>query len=170
MSERLERHTQRAFPPYAFVPGSGTPHPTGDPRGHSYTGEREEPPPWLPPEDWRSCEDYLWGVDLYNHGYLWEAHEAWEGLWHVSKHEPDMADFLQGLIQCAAAALKVTMKNAKGVARLTEAGTGRLERVSQAHAGDYMGLDVEAFVDAMREWAGSEPSENDSRPRIALRR
>ena len=53
---------------------------------------------------------FLYGVDLYNHGYLWEAHEAWEGLWHQAKRDALQAEFLQGLIQCAAAALKVVVE------------------------------------------------------------
>ena len=56
----------------------------------------------------REDEEYLYGVDCYNHGYLWEAHEAWEGLWHQAKGTPAHAECLQGLIQCAAAALKVS--------------------------------------------------------------
>ena len=167
MSVVPERYSRQAFPGYAFLPGRD-PHPTRDPRGHSFREEPEAPPPWLPPEDWRDCADYLYGVDLYNHGYLWEAHEAWEGLWHVSKHEPDMADFLQGLIQCAAACLKGPMKQPRGLARLSEMGTARLERVAREHAGHYMGLALEPFVDAMRAWAGSQPTEIEDRPRLSL--
>ena len=58
------------------------PHPTQDERGHSYSRGEEAPALYFPPESWRENADYLYGVDLYNHGYLWEAHEAWEGLWH----------------------------------------------------------------------------------------
>ncbi|MER9222262.1 DUF309 domain-containing protein [Mesorhizobium sp. M0644] len=27
-------------------------------------------------------------IDLINHGYYWEAHEAWEPLWHAAKQSP----------------------------------------------------------------------------------
>ncbi|MER9856292.1 DUF309 domain-containing protein [Mesorhizobium sp. M0098] len=28
---------------------------------------------------------FRWGIDLFNHGYYyWEAHEAWEPLWHAA--------------------------------------------------------------------------------------
>ena len=94
MSEALHRYApKRAFPPYAFQPGKH-PHPTRDPKGHSYTGEPEPPADYFEPEEWRDNEDYLFGVDLYNHGYLWEAHEAWESIWHPSKHDAEQADFL----------------------------------------------------------------------------
>ncbi|MER9007639.1 DUF309 domain-containing protein [Mesorhizobium sp. M0862] len=27
---------------------------------------------------------FRWGIDLFNHGYYWEAHEAWEPLWQTA--------------------------------------------------------------------------------------
>src|SRR4030095_3868699 len=76
---------QRPFPPYRFVPGLN-PHPVSHPQGHSYRGRaREEPPPRFAPERWRENVDFLHGCDLYNHAYWWEAHEAWEGLWHLTR-------------------------------------------------------------------------------------
>jgi len=156
----------RPFPAYAFLPGRD-PHPTRDPRGHSY---REEPEPaaiYLEPDSWRENEDYLFGVDLYNHGYLWEAHEAWEGLWHEAKHDRDQAEFLQGLIQCAAASLKIPMEQPRGLERLSEAGTSRLLSVARSSP-SYMGLDVLDFVAAFRAFAGSNPVDANERPRLAL--
>jgi predicted metal-dependent hydrolase len=48
----------------------------------------------------------LRGVDLFNHGFYWEAHEAWEGLWHACGRKGVLADFLKGLIQLAASGVK----------------------------------------------------------------
>ena len=70
------------FPSYAFLPGRD-PHPQRDPAGHSY-GEHGPTAVHVDADDWRDNEPYLFGVDLYNHGFLWEAHEAWEGIWHPS--------------------------------------------------------------------------------------
>jgi len=155
----------RAFPPYAFLPGRD-PHPTGDPRGHSFGAERPLPP-HLPPERWREDEEYLHGIDLYNHGYLWEAHEAWEGRWHQARGDALHADFLQGLIQCAAASLKLRLEQRRGLERLAEMGTARLERVARAAGPRYMGLDVPAFVDAFRTFASTATSA-DQRPLLRL--
>jgi hypothetical protein len=157
----------RPFPPYAYLPGRD-PHPTGDPRGHSSASAPEPPADYFAPDDWRRNHDYLYGVDLYNAGYLWEAHEAWEGLWHEAKHDRLQAPFLQGLIQCAAAALKVPMRQPNGLARLAEQGTARLERVAREAGGRFMGLDVAAFVAAFRVFAASQPESADERPRIEL--
>jgi hypothetical protein len=94
----------RPFPPYSFVPGR-FPHPVSDPAGHSH-GQQAEPPAPLDPNRWQESSDYLYGLDLFNHGYYWEAHEAWEGLWHVAGREGTVADFLKGLIKLAAAGVK----------------------------------------------------------------
>jgi hypothetical protein len=156
----------RPFPAYAFLPGRD-PHPTGDPRGHSF-GALGEEPVYLPAGRWRENDDWLFGCDLYNHGYLWEAHEAWEGLWHRAREERDQADLLQGLIQCAAACLKIPMDQPRGRARLAEAGTAKLERVARAHGGHHMGLDLFAFLRDFRAWVAPESPALDDRPRLWL--
>ena len=154
----------RPFPTYAYLPGRD-PHPTRDPRGHSH-GRGEAPAAYLPAERWRDNEDYLFGIDLYNFGYLWEAHEAWEGLWHAAKHDRDQADLLQGLIQCAAAALKIPMGQPRGLEHLMRLGTEKLERVGRARGGRAMGLDLTALVAELRAFAAAAPESNEGRPRI----
>ena len=157
----------RSFPSYAYLPGRD-PHPVSDPRGHSFRTQVEPPARYFDARDWRENDDYLFGVDLYNAGFLWEAHEVWEGLWHTAKHDAQQADFLQGLIQCSAAALKVRMEQPAGLKKLSELGTARLERTAESARGDYMGLDVRAFVDAFRAFARSRPSSADERPPLVL--
>src|SRR5688500_11645065 len=96
---------ERPLPPYAFVPGRG-PHPVSDPRGHSYNRAPERPAP-IDPERWQQSQPYLFGFDLVNRGFYWEAHEVWEGLWHACGRSGPTADLLKGLIQLAAAGVKV---------------------------------------------------------------
>ncbi len=62
----------RRLPSYAYLPGKN-PHPVRDPAGHSY---KVEPP--VPAEASLDSDIFLWGLDLFNHGYYWEAHEAWK--------------------------------------------------------------------------------------------
>lgn len=157
---------ERPFPPYAYLPGRD-PHPTRDADGHSF-GTAEAPPPYVEPARWRESTEYLWGVDLYNHGFLWEAHEAWESLWHVAKREPEQASFLQGLIQCAAASLKIRMRQPTGLQRLSALGLAKLDAVARAHAGRYMGVDLIRFTREMRAFAASAPASIDERPRLEL--
>lgn len=90
------------FPAYAHIPGI-TPHPHSDPRGHRHPAPDAEP---SDPSSWHFCPAYLHGIDLFDAGYFWEAHEAWEQLWHaVGRRGPD-AEFVKGLIQLAVAGVK----------------------------------------------------------------
>lgn len=105
----------RRLPPYSYVSGK-FPHPIRDPRGHSYA----EPAPQVEkvrPEDWRKCETYLWGIDLFNNGYYWEAHEAWEAVWHAAGRGGTVADFCKLLIKFAAAGVKAREGRPEGVKR-----------------------------------------------------
>lgn len=113
------RFTKFAFPPYRFVPGKH-PHPIAHPEGHSYHPPGHVGPhvDWVPPERWRDSPEYLFGCDLYNHGFWWESHEAWEGLWRVTSDGGEQKRFLQGLIQIAAIHLQLFQGHADGVARL----------------------------------------------------
>jgi hypothetical protein len=136
------------FPPYRFVSGLH-PHPVRDPKGHSYGQAGKED---LVPDD-----AFRRGIDLYHAGYLWEAHEAWEGLWKAST-DPVDRDFLQGLIQLAAALIKAHEGHTRGAQRLAHAARVRFTRVAAAH-NRYRGLDVAALLAFDGRW--------DTAPRLA---
>ncbi len=59
-------------------------------------------------------EPWLWGLDLFNHGYYWEAHEVWEGLWIELGRSSPAGLLVRGLIQAAAASLKSVQGNQRG--------------------------------------------------------
>ncbi len=112
----IPRYCQHiAFPPYTYVPGM-FPHPFRSEEGHGF---RLHPSPSRPPANgnWRECVHYRMGLDLFNHGYYWEAHELWEALWHAYGRRGAAACFLQGLIHLAAAGVKVRMGNERGMLR-----------------------------------------------------
>lgn len=139
-----------AFPPYTFVPGR-TPHPVRDPGGHLF-GQTPELPPPLDPERWQDSRAYLHGIDLFNHGYYWEAHEVWEGLWRAAGRTGRTGDFLKGLIKLAAAGVKVRQGQPRGIASHA-AGAAELFRDILRHLGGvdarYLGLrlhDLLAFA------------------------
>jgi len=93
---------QKSFPPYAYLPGK-KPHPVRDPMGHSY---HVEPIPVGAAASLDS-ETFLWGLDLFNHGYYWEAHEAWEGLWQGADRDGPLRMLFKGLILLSAAGIKI---------------------------------------------------------------
>lgn len=140
------RFSPGAFPGYRFVPGAN-PHPRRDPRGHAY-GTPEIPPPRLPPERWRENEVYLRGIDLYNFAYWWECHEVLEGLWHLTGHAGTEAQFLQGIIQTAAAHLRRHLGSPVGARRLGAEAVRRLEGVPGPR---YMGVELAPFIRGVRE-------------------
>src|SRR5262249_23397280 len=94
--------------------------------------------------------------------------EAWEGLWHASKRDRVLALYLQGLIQCAAAWLKIPMQQPRGVERLSALALEKLEEVSRAEGARYMGLALASFVTAVRAFAATAATTTDGRPRIEL--
>ena len=102
------------LPNYAYVPGR-LPHPSRDPAAHQ-TGCPPAPATKLDPADWASNLHYLRGIDLFNCGYYWEAHEAWETLWHLAGRRGRVADFLKALIALAAAGVKARADSPSGAA------------------------------------------------------
>lgn len=157
------RYTDAPLPPYRHMPGV-TPHPIHHPGGHRYDAPDADPSPALfrLPDEWNHCAEYLYGVDLFNAGYFWEAHESWEGAWRVAGRESRPGHFLQGLIQIAAACLKFHEGNGRGVAKLTERAADHLDPFA---GGSYMGLDL----DAWRRRAGRFlAGESDEYPFIVL--
>jgi Domain of unknown function (DUF309) len=84
-----------------------------DPAGHSC---HVEPIP-VAAEVSLSSDAFLWGLDLFNHGYYWEAHEAWEGLWQVADRDDPLRMLFKGLILLSAAGLKIRERKNAAAAR-----------------------------------------------------
>lgn len=95
--------------------------------------------------------DFLLGVEHFNSGAWWEAHEAWEDVWKGLKaaaRPPDEVLLLQGLIQCAA----LLYNHRRGTTRGVENQWMKL----QAKLSDWdraWGVDVPALVDLIRPFA-----------------
>jgi hypothetical protein len=107
----------------------------------------------MDPEAWASCPLYLRGVDLFNHAYWWESHEAFEALWRGSPEGPTH-ELLQALIQLAAAEIKRFSEMPAGAHTLAKRALTRLAGVPDRHLGlDVRALerDVEARVGGTRE-------------------
>ena len=164
----MTRHLpDRPLPPYAYVRGRG-PHPLRDPRGHSYEKGRgrldgsptASSPPLDPARSGASAE-YLYGIDLFNHGFFWEAHEVWESLWNAAGRAGDTAELLRGLIKFAAAALKIREGAQRAAGRFaTEAGEHIADLRTRLGRDTFAGLDLAAVarsaarLDADREIHG----------------
>lgn len=118
---------EKSFPSYAYLPGR-QPHPVRDPAGHSYHSEA------IPVAEEPSLDSdmFFWGIDLFNHGYYWEAHEAWEGLWQVADQGAPLRTLFKGLILLSAAGVKI--REGKHAAAVRHAGraAGLLRRLMNA--------------------------------------
>lgn len=108
----------------------------------------------------------------FNSLHFWEAHEAWEELW--LKAESEAHQFLQGLIQIAAAYHHLKRGTFPGAVRLFDAGLAKVEPFPAL----YCGIIREGLVRTAgehRSWAAeqlqghrSERLEPGDYPRIQL--
>lgn len=141
------------LPPYRYVPGLH-PHPFRHPGGHLHTdGSPPAEAPWDPNTPWRSDTRYLRALDLYDHRFYWEAHEALEALWHFAPRDGPDAPLLQGLIQGAAFALKRHMGHEAAAARLLERAIHHLDLAEARGGPQQRGLDLEAVRRSLRAFA-----------------
>jgi uncharacterized protein len=140
------RYTDRTFPPYRFIPGK-LPHPTRDPEGHSYKRPFEKLASFEISR-WQSCNGYLYGIDLFNHGYWWEAHEALEAVWVAAGRQTETGLFIQGLIQVAVAHLKKLQGFNEVAKRMATKGIEKMKRKK----GIYLGIEVSIFRGAVESY------------------
>ncbi|MBS0157233.1 MAG: DUF309 domain-containing protein [Nitrospira sp.] len=140
------RYTNRTFPTYRFLPGH-SPHPRRNPKGHSFAQPEPEPRPFEPGQ-WMNSEDYLYGIDLYNWTYWWEAHEIFEGFWHAYGRDTPAGNFFQAIIHCAAAHLKRELGNEQATRNLVSHALGRLRLSPDL----YMGLNTAAICEQLPYW------------------
>ena len=137
------------FPPYRFVPGK-SPHPFAHEGGWGRGLERSVLP-FLARDAWETNAAYLCGIDFFNRGWWWEAHEVWEELWHVVEGKDAVQhDLLKGLIQLAACALNRERASDSGAARLLGTACNFLQRAEDASSPRLMGLDLPALRDEAR--------------------
>jgi ribulose-phosphate 3-epimerase len=88
------------------------------------------------------------GVELFNKGEFWEAHEAWEGAWMPHRHQPE-GDFYKGLVQVAAGFYHYRRRNRNGALIKWRDGTEYLRRFVPEREGISLGTLIET-VDAYR--------------------
>ena len=106
------------------------------------------------------------GLDAFNSGHFYEAHEHWEEVW-LKTPNPDKT-FLQGLIQVAAAFHHYSRANNLGCHNLLHAGLLKLECFPEEH----WALSIEPRRASVRMWlvplrAGKNPHKMEI-PRIAV--
>ena len=83
------------------------------------------------------------GIENFNTGRFWHAHEDWEDLWKSLKPnaEQELIDGVQGIIQIAAMLLNHQRRKARGVTNLWTKASAKLEPVK----GGLFGIDIESL-------------------------
>jgi predicted metal-dependent hydrolase len=105
------------------------------------------------------------GIEQFNAGRFFEAHETWEEVW-LRSSEPEKT-FLQGIIQMAAAFHHYSRGNTRGARSLLEASLARLARFPSAHRGMQLAaLRAEAQTWAAALAAGAVPEPEVPLPQI----
>lgn len=100
--------------------------------------------------------EYFHGIDLFNKGQYWEAHEAWEEVWKVSKGEQKL--FYQGLIQTAAALLHYDRNNTRGAHLCINNALKKLENLPSP----YMSLELKLFTKELRSFLADVLETNET--------
>jgi hypothetical protein len=118
------------------------------------------------------AEHFLEGLDRFNARRFWDAHESWETIWLVA--ESDVEQFLQGLIQFAAAYHHIQRGTLRGAPRLFDAALRRLSGFPPGFSGvDRAPAEETArrhrvWVASLVESDTSGSLSDDEYPRIAL--
>ena len=98
------------------------------------------------------------GLELFNAGEFFEAHEAWEDAWNLAPLPREgiysRKRFYQGLIQCAVALEHMRRGNPRGAVRVFESAQGKFVGCPE----HYLALDhgpmraaIAAMVDQLRQ-------------------
>jgi uncharacterized protein len=103
--------------------------------------------------DW-NCGALAEGLQCYNSGEFFLAHEHWEGVW--LKCEQPEKTFLQALIQITAAFHHLQRENLTGAASLLRAALRRLD----AFPASFGGIAVEDLRASVRAWLLALNGEN----------
>lgn len=103
------------LPSHAHVPGSGS-----VPDLVPLEQAKDLTPSVTQAAEWQENVPYLYGHDLLQAGYYWEAHEVWEAVWLATPANGPERLLLQALIQKANARLKSAMQRENAAIRLQD--------------------------------------------------
>ena len=165
MDADLGESSAPRLPAYSYVPGGPWPHPN---RAKDALADRDQEP-CLPATtlsgDPAASPMFRRGVELFDAGYYWEAHEAWEVLWHAVGRRGPTADILRGLIKLAAAGIKVRERREPGVRTHTRRAADCFASARRQGGRHQLGLDLDLWI--ARALALAEDPPADPGPRNA---
>jgi uncharacterized protein len=92
-------------------------------------------------------QNHRLGIEAFNRGQFFPAHEAWESAWKQSKRTDD-AEFFKGLSQLGAGYVHLLRGNQHGAYTLMRRGAGRI-----AQYGDHRGVNAGRLAEAALDHA-----------------
>ena len=101
------------WPDHAYTPGKNDRHPEDffdEIKNSVSTG--------MTANEISQSRAYLFGFELFDQGFYWEAHEVWEPVWLALPDSAQEKFFVQALIQTSNAYLKLRMEKPKAALRL----------------------------------------------------
>jgi uncharacterized protein len=109
-------------------------------------------------------ENHRLGIEHFNAGRFFPAHEAWEAAWKQVKQTAD-AEFFKGLSQLGAGYVHLLRGNRHGAHTLMRRGARRIQRFGSEHRG----VDIERLAAAALAHADDvEAAERADRPMPVL--
>ena len=136
----------RVFPPYSFIP-------TQNLNPNRVGGYREGiPDPISSPIDkdnFLDHKDYLFAIDLINHGFYWESHVYFEAIWNAHKRKGDVASYCKALVKIAAGAIKHKQGRSESAKRLFEGAVNIFETLPSTF---YLGISADELVSIAKMW------------------
>jgi hypothetical protein len=94
-----------------------------------------------------TSSEYRVGIELFNQGHFWHAHEAWEDAWKAAT-DPQIRLFYKGIIQTAAALVHWQKGNPKGLHLNWAKARAKLMQLPSA----FMGLDLHQLISSMDQF------------------
>ncbi len=94
-----------------------------------------------------NLEEYRRGIELFNRGVFFDAHEVWEDVWRAA--EGLEKKFLQGLIQVAVAFHHHSTGNVTGARSLLERACKNLAGCP----GEFGEINLTAFLESLERWS-----------------
>jgi len=106
--------------------------------------------------------EYLVGIDLFNSGQFWHAHEEWETAW-MATDNPQIRLFYKGIIQTAAALVHWQRGNGRGLHLNWQKARAKLVQLPP----HLMGLDLQHLISFMDHFEQTEGIEQTP-PQLVL--
>ena len=108
----------------------------------------------------------LRGVEEFNHGHFFAAHELWEELWNEAVGEEKR--FYQGLVQIAAGYHKLSLAQHRGAYKLLERGRQTLSELSPNSVNVDLVPLLAAVTTLVQSLAAGQPPTTNQAPAVQL--